>query len=523
VEQTASGSEPGARLPLSWAEWATHDGVALAALVRSGEVSPGELAGQAAAAVARVDPALSGVLELFNDLIAEPARSGADTAGTLYGVPVLLKDLAARLAGRRQEGGSALFRGAVAGETDPFIARILSAGLVPIGRSTTAELGLGWDTTTNQAGAVSITRNPFDLARTPGGSSGGSAALVAAGAVPIATSSDGGGSTRIPAAHCGLVGLKPTRGLCPRPLDSSEYQSRISTDGVVTRSVRDSAAVLDHTARVAPGGAFMPVISEAGRYLSGLDAAPARLRIGWSCGAWGRDAAIYPAATHRLEAVCAVLAELGHDVVPVTDEAIAPWAELWESYTINWMSARGQLALLAEQRGLSRDGLRALLSPMVDRMVDASARYDKADLWRMMALNNRVTRHYGQLFERIDILLTPAYAAPVPAANGRASTFCDGDLDAWFADQLDAGRYAIPSNEVGAPALVLPAGTGEDGMPIGVQLCGAWRQEALLLRLAHSVERARPDWFGLRPATHVTAATSIRTPAGDVTKGRVEP
>jgi amidase len=365
-------------------------------------------------------------------------------------------------------------------------------------------MGLAWDTSTTHCGQLKVSRNPFDLRRTPGGSSGGSAALVSAGAVPIGSSSDGGGSTRIPASHCGLVGLKPTRGLCPRPLDSSEYISRISTDGVVTRSVRDTAAVLDYTARVPRGGAFMPVSSEAGAYLRALDEPRPRLRVAWSDSHWGRSASTAPDTTMKLQAVVALVAGLDCEFVNVSEEQICQWDELWDSYTTNWISSRGQLDLVAAQRGLSSADMKALLTPMVYRMYEASAAYDKFALWRMMAQNNRLTRQYGALFERIDVLITPTYAGSVPLANGPSSTVADGDVHEWFARQLDAAKYAILCNEVGAPAISVPTGLGSDGLPIGIQLCGRWGDERTLLQLAADIERARPQWFGVMPAAHVS-------------------
>lgn len=490
--------------PFTWEEWGRLDGLSLAAHVRKGEVSPREVAQQAAAAIAGVDTALEASLEIFDDVAQQPELEGSSKAGVLFGVPFVLKDLSARLKGRVQESGSALFRGTVAKQTDPFVANLLDAGLVPVARSTTAEMGLAWDTSTNHRGVVQVTRNPFDLRRTPGGSSGGSAALVGAGAVPIGSSSDGGGSTRIPASHCGLVGLKPTRGLCPRPLDSSEYTSRISTDGVVTRSVRDTAAVLDYSARVPLGGAFMQVASQAGAYLRALDEPRRPLRIGWSGGRWGRTASTTPDISEKLCAAVSLLGSVGCELIEVKDEEISIWAELWESYTTNWISARGQLDLVAAQKGVSPADLKALLSPMVYRMYEASATYDKASLWRMMSLNNRVTRHYGALFERIDVLLTPTYAASVPLANGASSTLGDGEVHEWFARQLDAAKYAILCNEVGAPAINVPAGVGGDSLPIGIQLCGRWGDERTLLQLAADIECARPDWFSIMPATHIS-------------------
>ena len=141
-------------------------------------------------------------------------------------------------------------------------------------------------------------------------------------------------------------------------------------------------------------------------------------------------------------------------------------------------------------------------------MFETSHAYDKHSLWRMMSLNNRVTRQYGDLFGDIDVLITPTYAASVPFANGSSSTLNDGDVHAWFDRQLDAARYAILGNEVGAPALSLPTGLGDDGLPIGIQLCGSWSSELSLLQLAARIEQAKPEWFNVTPAVHVSRQLS---------------
>jgi amidase len=193
---------------MSWDEWAGHDATALAALVRKGAVAPREVAAQVAAGVGMLDDRLQAILGLFDDVIANPDADRPNRAGLLYGVPVFLKDLGQALAGRMQESGSALMRGVVPSATDPLVENVLAAGLIPLGRSTSPEFGMTFDTSTSYLGAVKVTRNPWNLAHTPGGSSGGSAAAVAAGITPISMSSDGGGSTRIPASFCGLVGLK---------------------------------------------------------------------------------------------------------------------------------------------------------------------------------------------------------------------------------------------------------------------------------------------------------------------------
>jgi amidase len=175
------------------------------------------LSAQAAEAVARVDPQIEAVLGLYDDVLADPDRDGPSKQGRLYGVPMFLKDLGSGLAGRTQESGSKLFKDHVVKATDPLVENYLGAGLVPIGRSTTPEFGMTFDTATDYVGRLKVTRNPWQPGRTAGGSSGGSAAAVAAGIVPISMASDGGGSTRIPASFCGLVGLKATHTFRRRP------------------------------------------------------------------------------------------------------------------------------------------------------------------------------------------------------------------------------------------------------------------------------------------------------------------
>ena len=277
-----------AGLAMSWDEWGKHDAVALAALVRKRAVTPREVVRQAARAVELLNPRLAGVLEVYEDVLDRPGVDGPARDGALYGVPLFLKDLGSGLRGRRQESGSKLFRGHVMPATDPTVENYLAAGLVPLGRSTTPEFGMTFDTATDYLGRLLVTRNPWNPERTPGGSSGGSAAMVAAGVAPVSMSSDGGGSTRIPASFCGLIGLKASRGRVPRPLAQSEYMTRISIDGVVTRTVRDTAAVYDYLTRIPSGGAFIHLGPPEGSYLRALRRPPGRLTIGLSTGAWGR-------------------------------------------------------------------------------------------------------------------------------------------------------------------------------------------------------------------------------------------
>jgi amidase len=489
---------------MAWAEWARHDGVALAELVRTRQVSAQQVTAQAAEAVARLNPKLEAVIELFDDVRANPDTDRPDKAGKLYGVPIFLKDLGSGLKGRTQDSGSAFTKGTRIGATDPVVENFLRAGLVPLGRSTTPEFGMTFDTTTDYRGGVKVTRSPWNLARTPGGSSGGSAAAVAAGIVPLSMSSDGGGSTRIPASFCGLVGLKASRGRVPQPLSRNEYVTRISIDGVVSRSVRDTAAVYDYLSRVPNGGSFIKMGAPAGSYLDAIAREPGKLRIGLSTARWGRGPDTDLEVAARVREAARLLGSLGHNVEELNDDAICDWDTMWQAYTTQWVSSRSLFAMMATEKGIPRDDLPKLLNRMTWRHYEASERYDKFDIFRMMNANNTVTRQFGALMERYDALLTPTLAIRVPEANGPYSLLRDEPLDLWMSRLTDACRYTMPGNETGLPGINIPAGLDNEGLPIGVQLYGNFAREDLLLQLAAQVERARPEWFGAVPPVHVT-------------------
>jgi amidase len=491
-------------LAMSWEEWHKHDAVALADQVRARKVTPKELAAQAVEALDRVDPQIEAVLGLYEDVVADPDMDGPSKDGRLYGVPMFLKDLGSGLAGRRQEAGSKLFKDHMVEATDPVVGNYLSAGLIPIGRSTTPEFGMTFDTATDYLGRIKVTRNPWKPERTAGGSSGGSAAAVAAGVLPISMSSDGGGSTRIPASFCGLIGLKATRGRVPRPLSQSEYVSRISIDGVVTRTVRDTAAVYDYLTRIPNGGSFIKMGQPAGSYLQAIERDPGRLKIGLSTGMWGRATPIDFEVSERVRAVAKVLDGLGHHVEEITDQSICDWQALWWAYCVNWVGGRAQFATTAKECGLVPERLENYLSPMAYRHYLAAEHYDKFDIWKMMACNNTVTREFGRLMERFDLLLVPTMAIRVPEANGPYSLLREGELDPWLDRACDACRYTMPANETGLPGISVPAGIDGDGLPIGVQLYGNFCREDLLLQLAAQIERARPEWFGAVPPVHVS-------------------
>ena len=490
------------QLVMSWREWSAHDGIALAERVRGGELRADEVVAQTVAAVERVDERLEGVLEIFENVTQDANADRPARDGVLYGVPLFLKDLGSRMAGRTQESGSRLLRGNVSDVTDPLVENFLHAGLIPLGRSTTPEFGMTFDTATAYLDRTKVTRNPWNLERTPGGSSGGSAALVAAGVTPISMASDGGGSTRIPASYCGLVGLKASRGRVSMPLHHSEYTWRIAVEGVVSRSVRDSAAVLDYLHRKSTGGTFYPMAAPEGSWLEGLACPPKPLRVALSTGAWGRTGPCDPEVAGKVREFARVLEGLGHHVEEVDDEVLCDWPVMWKAYITQWICSRMMYLPLAELHA-GGTPLEELLSPIAWRHVEAARSYSTLDLLQAMADNNVVTRKLAGFFDHTDLLLCPTHAIRVPKANGPYSLLHDGPLDAWVAGLADACRYTMPGNEAGLPGISVPAGWDSDGLPVGAMLYAGPGREDLLLRLAAVLEAERPEWFAQSPPVSV--------------------
>ncbi len=277
-------------LAMSWDEWAAHDAVALAERVRRGELTAAELAAQAAAGIARLNPQLSAVVEVFDDAVADPYAAGARADGFFAGVPFLMKDLGPTLRGRLQEMGSLFMRGNRAAEDSFLTGKMRQAGLNLIGRTTTPEFGL---CSSAENPAVYVTRNPWNRDYTTLGSSAGSAAMVGAGVLPLSHATDGGGSIRIPAGANGNIGLKPSRGVFSIAPKLSDLSGLVSTQGCLSRTVRDTAAFFDHCRGGAPGE-FMPYWTPPEPYLQLIqrDPAPAAHRAVARMGRLPRHAAL---------------------------------------------------------------------------------------------------------------------------------------------------------------------------------------------------------------------------------------
>lgn len=488
-------------LAMSWEEWTSHDAVGLAERVRSGELTPAELARQAAAGIAKTNPSLSAVVEVFEDVVADPLSDGLDPAGHFAGVPFLMKDLGPTLKGRLQEQGSLFMRGNRPAADAWLTGRMRKAGLNLMGRTTTPEFGV---CSSAENPAVYVTRNPWDTDYTTCGSSAGTAAMVAAGAVPLSHATDGGGSIRIPAGFNGNIGLKASRGVFSIAPNLSDISGFVSTQGCQSRSVRDTAAFVDACRGGAPGE-FMPYWATPEPYTQLIKRDPGRLRIALSH-EWG-DYRATPAIVAELEKAGRFLEGLGHHVdwaLPQADLRAA-FAAQTTCYISNFAQV---IAGFLEMRGLQRPP-EGLIEPMNIRIWEAGKDMSYAERYRMQAVFNSTARAFGAFFEEWDIILTPITALPTPKIGAAEYlTISDNpDVLDWFGNLWKFFAYTPLSNLCGIPGLSMPMGRQESGLPFGIQAQARQAGDGLLLQLAAQIERALGGRWndGRRPPVHVTA------------------
>jgi len=477
-------------------EYSTYDGLGLGELVARGEVRPSELAALTVEAIEAVDDRLNAVLEIFDDRI--DALDDEAPHGPFFGVPLFLKDLGSGMVGRLQEMGLPLYRGHRVTDEHLLTRNFLDAGFNILGRTAIPPLAYAVDTHSPLHG---ITRNPWNPDHAPGGSSGGAAAIVAARITPVAHSSDGAGSTRIPASWCGLVGLKPTRGLLPMP-SVNELGIYTGAEGVVTRTVRDTAAAFDWMARQTPGYSAIPIRPPDGPFLEAITTPADALRIAFSAGSWGRAGPPDAQIVDRVHGGIAVLEELGHTVEPVPDGDIADFDLFWDTFTLGlgWAGGMG-IAREAEAAGMPADA--ATLSPVLADLARWSATIPAADVAERLKRNQFHSLHLARLFERYDVLVTPTTSQQPPIAGGPLSLMVEQDARDYTERLWDACRYTPLANETGIPGITVPVGLSADGLPVGMQIYAPWSGEDLLLRVARQLELARPEWFDARPPVSV--------------------
>lgn len=456
------------------------DATGQAELIRSGEVSAEEAVEAAIAACEALNPELNAVIHPAYD---EARDAAPQRTGRLAGVPMLTKDLICREAGRPfHEGNRFLKELGYISDWDQVLAeRFRSTGMVSIGRTNTPEFGMR---PVCEPEAYGPTRNPWDTSRGTGGSSGGSAAAVAAGIVAVAHANDVGGSIRNPAAFCGLVGLKPSRGRSDLGPDFGDAMGGLAEELVVTRSVRDTALLLRELCRPAPGQwqGQWPLADP----VEAAAADPDRLRVGWTAAhsAVEVDRRIVDVVAE----VAGLLAELGHEV---TDGAPAPLAEDVMAFALPHYAAGTAWAV-------DQHWPRVLGQPIPDDGIESSTAMLCAlgrsitapQLLEARELAQAWTRRLSQWWLDHDVLVTPTLPMVAPELGTRDP-----------ADDTDFLAFLTPFNVSGQPAMSLPLGT-IDGVPVGVQIVAAHGREDLLVALGAQLERARP-WSGRRPAVHI--------------------
>lgn len=483
-------------------ELARMDATAMAELVRDREASPSELIEAAIERVEQVNDELNAVIHpLYEE--AREAAAGDVPNGPFKGVPFLLKDLGAAFAGQPLHMGMrALKEADFHSPVDTYLAqRFRDAGLITIGKTNTPELGI---LPTTEPVAHGASKNPWDTTRTPGGSSGGSGAAVASGMVPMAHGNDGGGSIRIPASNNGLVGLKPTRQRISEGPLVGDNLSGLTCELVVSRSVRDTARILDAVHGPAPGDPY--VAPEPLRpYADELDDESTGLRIG-TMTAPPVEVEVAADCVAATEQTAKLLESLGHHLTgssptdALGDDAGGAGVDIQDSFLTRW--AAGQAALLGQfgmllGRELTADDV----EPLTWALAEIGRDRDAGRYLRDVALHQGVSRMIAGWFEAgHDLLLTPTMAEVAPKLGEIDDTLTDNPLDA-FHRSFPSAAFTALFNITGQPAISLPLHWTADGVPVGVQLVAPFGREDLLIRVAAQLERAQP-WVERKPPVH---------------------
>jgi amidase len=490
---------------MEYPEYRSYDAVGLAALVAKREVSADELLTLALDRAEEVDGALNAIVRPMDEIARTRAR--AELTGPFAGVPFLIKDLGQHYAGLPTGSGSRAHTTRPATQHATVVQRWLDAGLVVFGKTSTPEFGAKAITEPDAGGP---TRNPWNTDHTPGGSSGGSAAAVAAGIVPMAGASDGGGSIRIPAACCGLFGLKPGRGLIPSGPAVAESMHGAAVNGVISRSVRDTATVLDALAGPDPGGPYLAARpAEPLADLAVRD--PGTLRIGFSTTS-PIGTPVDPEAIAAVDDAAALLTSLGHHV-----EAAATGVDerqMAKDFLTMWFAVVAtEVADARRLTGCGSDSfeLDTQLMAAVGRATPAPTYIAAHDRW------NDHTRKLAAFHDRYDLLLTPTLARPpvrigelvapkaiqtvsraLLAVRGAGLLARTNIIDTLIDQNLAPVPFTQLANITGRPAMSVPLYWTSGGLPLGVQFVGGLGQEGTMLGLATQLETARP-WFDRHP------------------------
>jgi amidase len=467
-----------------------HDLTALeqAAAVRAREVSPTELVEHSLARIEALDAGLGAFVTVTPER-ARAAAAAADRAvldggdlPALHGVPTAVKDLN-NTAGVRTTFGSAVLADFVPDVDDAVVTALAAAGTISLGKTNTPEFGFPCYTDNDVTGPA---RNPWDPARSAGGSSGGAAAAVAAGLVPVAQGSDGGGSIRIPAGVTGLFGLKPARGRVSNGPYNSEVTG-LGVQGPLARTVRDAAAVLDAMAGPVPGDPFWaPPLPPGQTFLGAADRPPGRLRVGRYLDAGMPGAEPDPEVRAAFEDASALLAGLGHEVEDLPGPPLTPG--VFDAFEVVWALSATTLPVPAAAV--------PQLRPLTRWMRDRGLRLSAKDAMEAMFTLRLFARRFVQATSAFDVLLAPVCTMP-PRPLGWFDA--DGDAAADFERQKRYAAFPAVYNVTGQPAVSVPLWWTADGLPVGTMLVGRPADEVTLISLSAQLEEARP-WADRHPA-----------------------
>jgi amidase len=463
-------------------DFAWLDATAQAELVRKKEVQPPELVEAAIARIERLNPTLNAVVIPMYEL-ARTAAAEKLPAGPFTGVPFLLKDILGAYAGVRMTLGSKLLQDFVPDQDSELVVRLKRAGLLFLGRTNVPEFGL---LPTTEPLLFGPCRNPWNTDRTTGGSSGGAAAAVASGMVPMAHGNDGGGSIRIPASCCGVFGLKPTRARNPLGPDFGDVISGLIAEHALTRSVRDSATLLDATAGPDVGDPYWAPPPER-PYLQEVGADPGRLKIAFTTKAM-MDVKVHADCVQAVEEAAKLCADLGH---VVEEKALSLNADvLLYAFSVLWSAGTASTLKIL-------DANPDQVEPLTWAIKEMSDQYSSADYVIALQTLQSVSREVARFFQDYDVLLTPTLIEP-PVPLGTFDAQPDNPLQG-FTRAAEFIGFTPICNITGQPAMSVPLFWNDDNLPVGSQFIGRFGDEATLFRLAAQLEEARP-WANRRPA-----------------------
>jgi amidase len=470
---------------MSFTEYDRYDGLGLAHLVRRKEVSALELVDEAIARIERHNPALNAVVYKAYDEARATAK-GKLPDGPFKGVPFLIKDIGVPVAGWPMTDGSAFLRNHVTPDDAVLTKRYRDSGVVLLGKTNTPEFGIPGTTEGRHLG---ICRNPWNTDHSSGGSSGGAAASVASGMVPMAHGSDGLGSIRIPAAQCGLVGMKPTQNRNPGGPDDGGRAHGFIVDHVLTRTVRDSAAMLDWTGWPEDDAPYAPP-AKARPYMDEIRTAPGRLKIGLYTEV-PKGIAPHPDVQAVFDATASTLEELGHTLIVKKDLPV-DWRKLYRAQA----AVSGAMFVANIDRWkevIDREPEADEFEPLAWASYKGALKLTPSMVGAGLQTLRLISRDILKLWREFDVLLSPVTITPAPPI---------GLLDPvnvppreFNQRQSQVFGYTPPYNMTGQPSLSLPMGMSRDGLPIGMMFTGRYADEATLYRLAAQLEEARP-WSG---------------------------